>query len=286
MLLVYKYGQEKLTGYIKSKKGVKKSIMTKKGVLVLSIIAVTVILLVTGLVYILFKHKYQDKTHEKKYTSNTNNLEADPIDVYEHNPVVESNSFNDNQRIIDENIIPKNFIVKNNKLIMLGEDLENEDEAQVETDPAEMTDEDKIKQLLENLFATNLKYYQGIEADYSEYFTKSHTSNDAKYYIDRQILTKAIYSKAKIKIDSMDMEITFNNVSINESNADVELYEFFSFMYSERNGLPSSQGIIYNITLIKENSEWKIETIVSNDEFDGQFYKIGFDLDEQLKYLQ
>lgn len=264
--------------------------MTKKRVFILSITAITVIFLVAGIVYISLKLDYQDNAHEQEYTSNTINLEVgtidNPIDAIDNKPVVESNSNNDKQMVTNENLIQKNYLVKNNKLIILGDDLENEIEAQVETDHAEMTDEDKIKLLLDCLFTTNLKYYQGGEADCSTYFTKSDTNEDARYYIDKQILTKAIYAKEKIRTDSMEMEIIFNNISIYELNANVELYEFLSYMYSEGNDLPSSQGIIYNITLIKENGEWKIDTIVSNDEFDGQFYKIGFDLDEQLKYLQ
>jgi hypothetical protein len=152
------------------------------------------------------------------------------------------------------------------------------------------SDNIKVKAVIEKLFSARLNDFKDSEIDYSTFFTDKRTNKDTKYFIDKQTFTKALYKREGIDKKSMDIELTFGDITINDSMAIVELYEWFSFMYKNGNGLPSGMGNRYKITLIKINGDWKVETIISNDEFDEQYYVKGFNLevlqDELKKPLQ
>lgn len=159
---------------------------------------------------------------------------------------------------------------------------ENVEEHVPEPNSNKVSDEAKIESMLENIFTEKLKDLKGSPADYSVFFENNNTNRDAKYFIDKLTFIKALYEREVIDKESMSIKLTFENITITDSTASVKLYEYFAFMYANGNGMPSSMGNNYDITLSKVDNEWKIVKMSSDDEFDDQYYETGFNLDELL----
>jgi hypothetical protein len=148
-----------------------------------------------------------------------------------------------------------------------------------------VSDNTKIVSTLEMLFSERLMDLKYSQVDYSVFFANTKTNKDAKYFVDKQTYIKELYKREGIDENSMKIELTFGDITINDSMASVELYEWFSFMYINGNGMPSGMGNNYKVTLSKIHDDWKIETILSDDEFDEQYYEQGFKIKELLDEL-
>lgn len=147
------------------------------------------------------------------------------------------------------------------------------------------SDEIKVKEVIEKLFNAKLEILKGSKIDTSVYFYNCITNKEAKYYEDKHTFIKALYNREDIDKESMKIELTFEDIIISDSKASVDLYEKFTFMYTNGNGMPSAMGNRYKISLLEDGSKWQVVEIFSDDEFDEQYYEQEFDIEKLLEAL-
>lgn len=146
-------------------------------------------------------------------------------------------------------------------------------------------EEIQVTAVIEGLFESKLNHLKGLEISFYEFFTNK-TNRDAIYFSDRQVFTKELYKREGIDIDSMNIVLVYSDIKINNLSASIEFYENFNYIYNNGNGIPSGFGTIYNAYLKKlKDGTWRIEKIISNDEFDHEYYDKGFSLQKVLDQL-
>jgi len=151
-----------------------------------------------------------------------------------------------------------------------------------------MTEDDAITETLLDFFRVlSDSYINNDNGTLSMYFAKaSDMETDEDYFLEKQIYEKALYKSADVVFEQYYNNTTIESIQRNDNTAKAIVYNLVTYTDKNGNGQDSSVGTRYDISLIKEDEDWKILKIYAQyDEFDETHYDTGFDLDELLSEL-
>ncbi|WP_298021655.1 amidase domain-containing protein [uncultured Dysosmobacter sp.] len=81
---------------------------------------------------------------------------------------------------------------------------------------------------------------------------------------------KIVRQSIDADVSRENFEVTINKVKVDGNTAAVTAYENYTYILdSAEDGIVSSRGITYNISLSKHENEWKIDRIKTNNELEG-----------------
>lgn len=172
-------------------------------------------------------------------------------------------------------------------------DMMNNDESssKKEDNTAEYTassDEDAIAEALTDFFSVlSDSFVKNDNGTLSDYFAKtSDLDTDEDYFLEKQLYERALYKSADVEFEQYYNNTTIESIERKENTAQVTVYDLVTYTDKNGDGQDSSVGTRYQISLIKEDEDWRILKIFAQyDEFDETYYDIGFDLDKLLSEL-
>lgn len=147
-----------------------------------------------------------------------------------------------------------------------------------------MGDQDKITQILQNLFTSKAEDYVNNENfNFSIFMDNSKSiSKSQKFFTDNIIYMKNLKKRTNYIIDSYTINTKINNISINIDEAVVKLQEVFDF-HIKGFEEPSGTGVIYTIKLKNNGNKWLITDICSDNTFEESVIYGNVDMNEYIK---
>lgn len=131
------------------------------------------------------------------------------------------------------------------------------------------------------------KYY----SEKNESLFSEEKQDISAYFVDGSSIEKYIEFKNEYYLNSrkaskhkylwVDTKIVLNEIEVSGDVAEVSIDEIFTCQYEERT-VESSVGITHMVKLLKVNKEWKINDIISNDEYDRAYRKMDISIITKL----
>lgn len=135
-----------------------------------------------------------------------------------------------------------------------------------------ISDKEKIEKLVSTFFTAKADNYKNDDGDidvsiFFDYSTEGRINHIRINNLSK--LEKGLRKGANAKISRDKLNITINEIDINNNSASVNVYENYRYTLEGVNQGESSRGITYNFDFMKKDGKWLISNITSDNEFDN-----------------
>lgn len=151
-----------------------------------------------------------------------------------------------------------------------------------------LTDEEKIKSLLENFFSVKLDDVKSHKTyDFSPCFYDSGESKTNQNFFTNKIkYTSEVNKFYSADILSDNLSLKFDDIKISDNTADIKLFEDYKYLLSKNNGSNSETVTRYTIKMQKSKNKWLISKIESDDSFDSAYKNKNLDVSTMISALK
>lgn len=135
-----------------------------------------------------------------------------------------------------------------------------------EIQSGELSDTDKITQIIHLFFNAKIHNYKFPDFDLSFFLDTENNSFEANKIINAAKLRAELNKRSGKKIITDKLTLTINEVSVTDNKATVKLDEQYDYLLKDVYQ-SSAYSIMCTVNLSKINNKWLITSIDSNDEF-------------------